>query len=79
MVGTVEKKLSPEEFLAKILEPEKETDHICWTCKHFKWVIKDSRLPPADIIGWCKKLHWPFYWCISEEEVIVECYGYERR
>ena len=27
------KKLNPVDFLAKVLEPEKHTDHICWKCK----------------------------------------------
>jgi hypothetical protein len=65
------------EFLTKVLEAEKKTDHICWNCKHFKWVIKDSKLPPADLIGWCKKTQWPFYACITETPVIRKCYAFE--
>lgn len=75
----VEQKMTPEEFRAKILEPAKKTEHICWQCKNLKPVIKGSGLPPADLIGWCKKLHWPFYWCISENEIITKCYGFEKR
>lgn len=73
----MEAKPTASEFLEKVLEPEKESDHLCWKCQHFKWVIKESKLPPADIIGWCKKIHWPFYWCVSEDDVITECYAYE--
>ncbi|HDL90001.1 MAG TPA: hypothetical protein ENG14_03765 [Thermodesulforhabdus norvegica] len=72
------KDLKPHEFLAKILEPEKKTDHICWTCKHFKPVLKGSKFPPADLVGWCKKIHWPFYWCVSEYDLIKSCYAYEK-
>jgi hypothetical protein len=75
----MDRNLTPEEFLAKVLEPEKQTDHICWKCKHLKPVLKGSVLPPADLIGWCKKIHWPFYWCISEYDVIKGCYAYEAR
>ena len=70
---------SETEFLAQVMEAEKKTDHLCWQCQHFKWVIKDSKLPPADIIGWCKKIHWPFFWCVNESDVVKECYGYEQR
>uniref|UniRef100_A0A7J2TGX3 Uncharacterized protein n=1 Tax=Archaeoglobus fulgidus TaxID=2234 RepID=A0A7J2TGX3_ARCFL len=77
-MAEAEQKLTPEQFRLKILEPAKKTDHICWTCKYLKPVIKDSKLPPADIIGWCKKLHWPFYWCIPENLVVKKCIGYER-
>ena len=28
--------LTPQEFLDKVLKPEKESDHICWDCKHLK-------------------------------------------
>ena len=71
-------KLSPVEFLAHVLTPEKATDHICWKCKYLKWVLKDSKFPPADIIGWCKKIHWPHYWCIPEMDVIKKCYAFEK-
>ena len=74
----MDKKLSPVEFLAKIMEPEKKTDHICWTCKYLKPVLKDSAFPPADLIGYCKKIHWPHFWCVSEYEVIKKCYAYEQ-
>lgn len=70
---------TPEEFLSEVLEPRKRTDHVCWKCKHFKWVIKDAWLPPHDIIGWCKKIHWPFFWCVAETPVIEECYAFEPR
>mgnify|MGYP001627208839 FL=1 len=75
----MDKTLSPQEFLAKVLEPAKKTDHICWSCKYLKPVLKDSNFPPADLIGYCKKIHWPFYWCISEYDVIKRCYAYEAR
>ena len=71
-------KRSPAEFLAHVLTPEKKTDHICWKCKYLKWVLKDSGFPPADIIGWCKKIHWPHYWCIPEVETIKKCYAFEQ-
>jgi len=47
--------LSPEEFLDTVLIPEKQSDHICWQCRSLKPVLKGSKFPPADIIGWCKK------------------------
>ena len=71
------KKLNPVDFLAKVLEAEKHTDHICWKCKGLKWVLKGSGFPPADIIGWCKKIHWPHYWSISEMDVVKKCYAFE--
>lgn len=71
------KDLTPEEYLATILVPEKHTAHACWQCKNLKPVLKGSSFPPADIIGWCKKIHWPFYWCIPEFEVIKKCYAFE--
>lgn len=68
-----------EAFLAEILEPEKEkTDHICWGCKHFKPVLQGSKFPPQDLIGWCKGIHWPDYWCISETQVVKSCYAFEQ-
>ncbi len=75
MVDTT--KMTPVEFLAHVLTPEKKTDHICWQCKYLKWVLKGSGFPPADIIGWCKKIHWPHYWCIHENDVIKKCYAFE--
>jgi hypothetical protein len=65
--------------LAHVLTPEKQTDHICWKCKHLKWVLKDSKFPPADLIGWCKKIHWPHYWCIPDMDVITKCYAFEAK
>ena len=70
-------KLTPEEFLATIQVPEKRTDHRCWKCNHLKPVLKGSSFPPADTIGWCLKIHWPFYWCVTEPNVITKCYAYE--
>jgi hypothetical protein len=70
-------KMSPVEFLAHVLTPEKQTAHICWQCKYFKWVLKGSGFPPADIIGWCKKIHWPHYWSISDMDVVKKCYAFE--
>jgi hypothetical protein len=71
-------KRSPAEFLAHVLTPEKKTDHICWKCTGLKWVLKGSGFPPADIIGWCKKIHWPHYWSISEMDVVKKCYAFEQ-
>lgn len=71
-----EKGLSPKEFLDTVLVPEKESDHICWKCDFFKPVLKDSGFPPADIIGWCKKIHWPHYWCVPEDQIIKKCFAY---
>jgi hypothetical protein len=73
-----DKKRTPAEFLAHVLTPEKQTDHMCWKCKYFKWVLKGSGFPPADIIGWCKQIHWPHYWSISEMDVIKKCYAFEQ-
>ncbi|HDD52924.1 MAG: hypothetical protein DRI93_01940 [Aquificota bacterium] len=69
--------MTPDEFRLMILEPEKDTDHICWNCRYFKPVIKNSNFPPADIIGWCKKIHWPFFWCVPEHRIVKKCYAYE--
>ncbi len=69
-------KLTPEEFLATVLVAEKFSEHICWKCKHLKPVLKDSGFPPADTIGWCMKIHWPFYWCVTEGNVVRKCYAF---
>jgi hypothetical protein len=73
-------KLTPEEYLATILVPEKgrETGHVCWDCKHLKPVLKGSKFPPVDLIGWCTMIHWPFYWCVTEFDVIKKCYAFEK-
>lgn len=70
-------KLTPEEFLATILVPEKKTEHLCWECKHLKPVLKGSRFPPADLVGWCTKIHWPFYWSITDFNVVKNCYAFQ--
>jgi len=72
-------KLTPEQFLATVLVAEKtrETGHICWDCKHFKPVLKGSKFPPADLIGWCAKIHWPFTWSVTEANVVKKCYAFE--
>ena len=41
------KKLNPVDFLAKVLEAEKHTDHICWKCKYLKWVLEGLRFSPG--------------------------------
>jgi hypothetical protein len=69
--------LTPQEFLDKCLKPDKESDHICWDCLHLKPVIEDSSFPPADIIGWCKKIHFPHYWCVADFNVVKKCYAFE--
>ena len=72
--------LTPEEYLATILVPERgrETGHICWDCKHLKPVLKGSSFPPADLIGWGTMIHWPFYWCITDFNVVKKCYALEK-
>ena len=69
--------LTPQEYLDKILTPEKTSDHMCWDCLHLKPVIKDSGFPPADIIGWCRKIHWPHYWSVADFNVVKECYAFQ--
>ncbi len=69
--------LTPEEFLATVLVPEKKTDHMCWGCKHLKPVLQGSSFPPADLIGWCNKIHWPFTWSVTEFNVVKKCYAFE--
>ena len=32
--------LTPEEFLATVLVPEKQSDHMCWECRNLKPVLK---------------------------------------
>lgn len=75
-----ESKLTPDQFLAEVLTPEysRETGHICWGCKHFKPVIKGSKFPPADTIGWCAQIHWPFFWCVTDFNVVKKCYAFEK-
>jgi len=74
------KELTPEQFLATVLVPEhtRDTGHMCWDCKHFKPVLKGSKFPPADTIGWCTQIHWPFYWCITDFNVVKKCYAFEK-
>ncbi|MFB3812648.1 MAG: hypothetical protein ACE14L_00940 [Terriglobales bacterium] len=69
--------LTPEQFLATVLVPEKQSDHLCWGCKYLKPVLKGSSFPPADVIGWCTKIHWPFTWSITEFNVVKKCYAFE--
>lgn len=72
--------MGEEEFEVReyVIEYEKAgTEHVCWDCKHLKPVTKGSELPPDDLIGWCKKVHWPFFWCVSEDDIITECYAFE--
>ena len=71
--------LTPIEFLDKVLEPEFESDHICWDCLGFKPVIKGSKFPPADIIGWCKNIHWPHFWCVANFNVVKKCYAFDAK
>ena len=75
-----EKTLTPDQFLAEVLTPEytRETGHMCWDCKHFKPVQKGSKFPPADTIGWCTQIHWPFFWCITDFNVVKKCYAFEK-
>lgn len=74
------KELTPDQFLAEILTPEysRETGHVCWDCKHFKPVQKGSKFPPADTIGWCTQIHWPFFWSITDFNVVKKCYAMEK-
>ena len=71
--------LTPEEFLATVLVPEKQSDHICWECRNLKPVLKGSKFPPADIICWCTKIYWPDYWCVADFNVIKKCYVFDAR
>jgi hypothetical protein len=79
--GMAERKtLTPDQFLAEILTPEftRETGHLCWDCKHFKPVIKGSKFPPKDTIGWCTQIHWPFFWCVTDFNTVKKCYAHEK-
>lgn len=69
--------LTPQQFLDTVLVPAKHSEHICWQCMNLKPALKGSNFPPADIIGWCKKLHWPHYWCVADFNVVKKCYGFE--
>jgi hypothetical protein len=69
--------LTPQQFLDTVLVPAKKTDHLCWQCKYLKPVLKGSNFPPADLIGWCKKIHWPHYWCVADFNIIEKCFAYE--
>lgn len=72
--------LTPEAFLAEIQTPEYErTGHICWDCSHFKPVQKGSKFPPADTIGWCMKIHWPFYQVVTDFNVVKKCFVFEEK
>src|SRR3990170_6355814 len=74
------KQLTPDQFLATVLVPEfsRDTGHMCWDCKHFKPVLKGSKFPPADTIGWCAQIHWPFFWCVTDFNVVKKCYAFEK-
>lgn len=74
------KELTPDQFLATVLVPQfgRDTGHVCWDCKHFKPVLKGSKFPPADTIGWCTMIHWPFYWCVTDFNVVKKCYAFEK-
>ena len=74
------KQLTPGEFLATVLVPQygRETGHVCWDCKHFKPVLKGSKFPPSDTIGWCTMIHWPFYWCVTDFNVVKKCYAFDK-
>lgn len=74
------KQLTPGEFLATVLVPQysRDSGHVCWDCKHFKPVLKGSKFPPADTIGWCTMIHWPFYWCVTDFNVVKKCYAFEK-
>lgn len=74
------KQLTPAEFLATVLVPQysRDSGHICWDCKHFKPVLKGSKFPPTDTIGWCTMIHWPFYWCVTDFNVVKKCYTFEK-
>jgi hypothetical protein len=74
------KNLTADQFLATVLVPQfsRETGHMCWDCKHFKPVLKDSKFPPADTIGWCTQIHWPFFWCVTDFNVVKKCYAFEK-
>src|SRR5574341_1447797 len=74
------KQLTPDQFLATVLVPQfsRDTGHVCWDCKHFKPVLKGSKFPPADTIGWCTMIHWPFYWCVTDFNVVKKCYSFEK-
>ncbi len=78
--GAMAKELTPDQFLAQVLTPEytRETGHMCWDCKHFKPVIKGSKFPPGDTIGWCTQIHWPFNWCVTDFNVVKKCYAFEK-
>jgi len=71
--------ITEHEFLEQISEPEKSSDHICWNCHYLKPVLKGSTYPPADLIGYCKKIHWPHYWCVADFNVIRKCYAFESK
>lgn len=75
-----EPKLTPDQFLAEVLTPQysRDTGHMCWDCKHFKPVIKGSKFPPADTIGWCAQIHWPFFWCVTDFNCVKKCYAFEK-
>ncbi len=74
------KELTPEQFLATVLVPQfsRDSGHMCWDCKHFKPVLKGSKFPPADTIGWCTMIHWPFTWCVTDFNVVKKCYAFEK-
>lgn len=73
-------KLTPEEYLATILVAEKgrETGHLCWDCKHLRPVLQGSKFPPADLIGWCTMIHWPFEWSVTDFNVVKKCYSFDK-
>lgn len=57
----------------------KQFPHICKDCKWMKPIIPDTKFPPADLIGYCKIIHWPFYWCVSKYTIVKSCRWFEKR
>jgi len=67
-----------------ILTPEQvefieQFPHLCKDCKWLKPIIPGTVFPPADLVGYCKIIHWPFYWCVSKYTIVKKCRWFEKR
>src|SRR3972149_2589127 len=76
--GAMAKELTPDQFLAQVLPPQytRETGHMCWDCKHFKPVIKGSKFPPGDTIGWGAQIHLPLHRCAPGVTAAQKSYAF---
>jgi hypothetical protein len=54
-------------------------EHICKECTHFKAIIPGTIIPPEHLIGYCKAIHWPYFWAVQRDLVVTECKWFEKK